>query len=155
MSPWSFIVKNWISCLLLPSLICLQQRPPPHTQSYSHYTLGVTSLIHTLIFSNVALVKSNAEASLPGHEEIKTDTSESSMKNMDVIFWAIQHLKKGGSYVTAVVAPKQMKQHVDNTWKVVGKLCRYSLTVNATVYFCVPLSEWKHLPLEDVSVRYV
>ena len=154
-SPWPFIVKNWISCLLLPNLICLQRRHPAHTQSYSHSTLGVTLLIHTLIFSNVVVVKSNPEASLPGHEEIKTDTSESSIKNMDVIFWAIQHLRKCGSYVTAFVAPKQMKQHLDNTWKVVGKLCRYSLTVNTTVYFYVLLSEWKHLPLEDVSVRYV
>ena len=116
---------------------------------------GVRFLIHAHIFSNVPVVKLNAQARSPRPEQVRTDTSESSMKNMEAILWAVQDLVQSEICVTAGIAPQHQKPLVEHFSNVKATSCRHQLNDGQEIFICVPLQlkKLEHLPLEYVSVR--
>lgn len=85
---------------------------------------------------------------------MRTDNSQSSMKNVEVILWAVQDLVVSASYVTAGIAPKHMNPFVENVWKVKGTQCRDKLKDGQEIFFSARLPELEHLLLEYVFTRY-
>ncbi len=55
----------------------------------------------------------------------------------------------------SVLAPKEALSDVKAKWNVVTEIRKFQdpLQSNEPIYFCVPLSDGNHLPLEDRTLR--
>ena len=71
------------------------------------------------------------------------------------IVLAVHDISSSPRKLYVVLAPKKALNDVNAKWNVVNEVHKFQdpLQSNEPIYFCVPLSDGNHLPLEDHTLR--
>ncbi len=71
------------------------------------------------------------------------------------IVLAVHDISSSPKKLYVVLAPKKALNDVNAKWNVVNEIHNFMAPIrsNEPIYFCVPLSDGDHLPLEDHTLR--
>ena len=100
------------------------------------------------------MVLSKKGGTLLEEECTRLHPDSSSVTSLRVVLWAVHEIKEFSSVLRTIIAPFNLRIGIKEKYCLPeGKPCKKCLKPDTEFYFCVPLSESKHLPLEDESVR--
>ena len=99
------------------------------------------------------MVKTNPVSYLP---PVTTDVLENvNLPCHRAIVLAVHDTSSTPKILHAILAPKEALNDIKTKWKVVKEIRKFDdpLKSEESVFFCVPLNDSDHLPLEDHTLR--